>query len=136
MEAKKLGSKRRKKQKRELESMQSSNPTLKSVHRERRDAAKQRTVQVNVDASELPHSKPGWIGKILAQDGSEAPELGPSPAQLPSGLGAHSYTQEEIDLMSGTKDFSYLAWSGEFVFHLCSTLSFLTFLGISAQQFP
>ena len=77
-----------------------------------------------MDASELPHSKPGWIGKLLAQDGSEAPQIGPSPNQPPFGLDSHFYTQEEIDSMSGTKDFTDLGWRGEFVFHFYPMLSF------------
>ncbi|KAJ6503628.1 hypothetical protein C8R45DRAFT_923973 [Mycena sanguinolenta] len=86
---------------------------LKSIHQKRLDAAKWNSVQVDVDTCELPHTLPGWIGRLLAQDGSEAPKLGDSPIELPPGLSSHSYTQEEIDSMSGTQGFSYIAWSGE-----------------------
>ncbi|KAF7377072.1 hypothetical protein MSAN_00125700 [Mycena sanguinolenta] len=110
MDKKKQGSKKRKREKREREC---ANSFLKSVHQKHLDAAKQNSVKVDVDASELPHTKPGWIGKLFAQDGSEAPKLGDSIIQLPSGLESHSYTQEEIDAMSGTKDFSYIAWPGD-----------------------
>ncbi|KAJ6487578.1 hypothetical protein C8R45DRAFT_1097477 [Mycena sanguinolenta] len=113
MDKKKEGSKRRKRQKREQDSAQPSTPILKSIHQQRLAAAKRNSFQVNVDASELPHSQPGWIGRLLSQDGSEAPKLGDSPIELPPGLGSHSCTQEEIDSMSGTQGFSYIAWLGE-----------------------
>ncbi|KAJ7502267.1 hypothetical protein B0H11DRAFT_2365602 [Mycena galericulata] len=115
LDAKKLGSKRRKREKRELEASQSEDPDLKGIHRIRRDFAKSNAIQVDLDATDLPHSKPAWIGKRNAQDGSEAPEVGsisPSSSSSP-GMGGTVYTQEELDALSGTEGFQYVNWLGE-----------------------
>ncbi|KAF7342697.1 hypothetical protein MSAN_02027600 [Mycena sanguinolenta] len=111
LDRKKKGSKRRKKEKREREAAESSDPTLKTIHQTHREAAEENVVNVGVNAAELPHTKRGWIGKILAQDGSEAPAVGPSTP--PPGLGQHSYSQEEIDHLTGTEGFDYIVWLGE-----------------------
>lgn len=118
LDRKKLGSKRRKKEKRERERAESSDPALKTIHFERREAAKGNVLKVDVDAAKLPRTKKAWIGKKEAQDGSEAPEVGPQMASLPNGLGSHSYTQEDVDRLTGTTGFSYICWLGEYVFYL------------------
>ncbi|KAF7358842.1 hypothetical protein MSAN_01224100 [Mycena sanguinolenta] len=108
-----FGSKRRKRQKRERESAGSSDPALKTIHFTRHEAAKANVLKVNVETSQLPRTKKGWIGKLQAQDGSEAPDVGPQTDPLPTGLGPHSYTQEDIDRLTGETGFSYVCWLGE-----------------------
>ncbi|KAJ6450264.1 hypothetical protein C8R45DRAFT_1043701 [Mycena sanguinolenta] len=114
-ERKKLGSKRRKREKREQGRADSSDPTLKSVHFDRREAAKKNVLQTRSDTMVLPHTKRSWIGKLHAQHGSESPNVDPpSPGALPTaGMVPHSYTQEDIDRLSGTTGFLYVPWGGE-----------------------
>ncbi|KAF7351474.1 hypothetical protein MSAN_01579600 [Mycena sanguinolenta] len=111
----KKGSKRRKKEKRKREMVDSSDPELKSTHREHRNAAKKNAIQTGVNARRLPHTKLGWIGKLRAQDGSESPDVGSPPSSsLPAiGMVSHSYTQEDVNRLSGTKGFLYVLWGGE-----------------------
>ncbi|KAF7361096.1 hypothetical protein MSAN_01140800 [Mycena sanguinolenta] len=106
---KKKGSKRCK-EKREREAAESSDLTLETIHQTHCKAA-ENVVNVGVNAAELPHTKRGWIRKILAQDGSEVPAVGPSTP--PPGLGQHSYSQEEIDHLTSTEGFDYIVWLGE-----------------------
>ncbi|KAF7367044.1 hypothetical protein MSAN_00963600 [Mycena sanguinolenta] len=94
---KKFGSKRRKKEKRERESAGSSDPALKSIHYERREAAKKNVLTGNYSL------------KMALKRHNLVPRMALSPA----GLGAHSYTQEDIDRLSGTTGFSYICWLGE-----------------------
>ncbi|KAJ6447706.1 hypothetical protein C8R45DRAFT_1115758 [Mycena sanguinolenta] len=114
-ERKKLGSKRRKREKREREQAESSDPGLKSVPVDRRNAAKRNVVQTNGDTKALPHTKRAWIGKLLSEDGSESPNVSPPPPDsLPAaGMVPHSYTQEDVNRLSGTTGFLYVPWGGE-----------------------
>ncbi|KAJ6489100.1 hypothetical protein C8R45DRAFT_868549 [Mycena sanguinolenta] len=114
-ERKKLGSKRRKREKREQGRADSSDPTLKSVHFDRCEAAKKNVLQIRSDTTALPHTKRSWISKLQAQDGSESPNVDPpSPGALPTaGMVPHSYTQEDVDRLSGTTGFLYVPWGGE-----------------------
>ncbi|KAJ6586795.1 hypothetical protein DFH09DRAFT_1307909 [Mycena vulgaris] len=61
LDKKKLGSKRKRKQKCTAEAEVSEDPQLKQVHQHRRDAAKKNLLQVNTDTANLAHSKPAWI---------------------------------------------------------------------------
>ncbi|KAJ6459298.1 hypothetical protein C8R45DRAFT_1221437 [Mycena sanguinolenta] len=114
-ERKKLGSKRRKQQRREQDRAESSDPKLKSVYFKRREAARKNVLQTTSDTTALPHTKPGWIGKLQSEDGSESPNVNsPSPDALPAvGMVPHSYTQEDVDRLSGTTGFLYVPWGGE-----------------------
>ncbi|KAJ6493109.1 hypothetical protein C8R45DRAFT_988945 [Mycena sanguinolenta] len=107
-ERKKPGSKRRKQEKREQGRVDSSDPMLKS-------AAKKNMLQTRSDTTALPHTKRSWIGKLQAQDGSESSNIDPpSPGALPAiGMVSHSYTQENVDRLSGTTGFLYVPWGGE-----------------------
>jgi hypothetical protein len=40
------------------------------------------------------------------------------------GLGGIYYTQEEVDVLSGTKGFMYLRWLGLYVFALLFSMAF------------
>ncbi|KAJ6447725.1 hypothetical protein C8R45DRAFT_1115741 [Mycena sanguinolenta] len=85
---------------------------LKAIHKQRHEAAKKNTVRVDVQSAKLLHTQRAWIGKLASQDGSEAPPIG-SQLVLPPGLGQHSYTQEEINHLTDTTDFTYIHWLGE-----------------------
>ncbi|KAK6977269.1 hypothetical protein R3P38DRAFT_2582101 [Favolaschia claudopus] len=114
MERKKLASKDRRRRKRQVALEESDEPHLKEVHRARRAEAEKNLLHVDVDSADLPHSKPAWIGKLLAEDGSDSPISGRvDSSALPSGLGPTFYTQEEIDSLTGTENFCYLNWLGE-----------------------
>ncbi|KAJ6510473.1 hypothetical protein C8R45DRAFT_1161009 [Mycena sanguinolenta] len=108
----KKGSKRWRQQKRSHEATESSDPELKQIHQQWRDAAKKNAVQVDVTPVQLPHIKKAWIGKLRAEDGSEAPPIGSQPT-LPPGLEQHSYMQQEIDQLTGTTRFTYINWPGK-----------------------
>ncbi|KAJ6479842.1 hypothetical protein C8R45DRAFT_933631 [Mycena sanguinolenta] len=77
--SKKQGSKRQRKERREQDAAESEDPNLKSIHQAQRGAAKNNAVPVNVDAARLPHTGPGWIGKLLSEHGSESPTVSAPP---------------------------------------------------------
>jgi hypothetical protein len=60
----------------------------------------QNAVRVDVDAADLPHSKPAWIGLRAAEDEAE------------DGMGGRVYTREEIEKLTGSKDLVYVNWLG------------------------
>ncbi|KAJ7831846.1 hypothetical protein B0H14DRAFT_3713105 [Mycena olivaceomarginata] len=126
LDRKKLGSKRRKRERRELEAAQSQDSGLKAIHWECCTAAKKNTLRMDFDVADLPHSMPSWIGKRSAEDGTQAPDVDALPTSSPRaiGMGSRVYTQKEIDRMSGTKGFTYIDWLGEYIlfysFSFCS----------------
>ncbi|KAJ6474076.1 hypothetical protein DFH09DRAFT_1343350 [Mycena vulgaris] len=73
-----------------------NNPQLKSVHRKRVEAAKVSALQLDLDATALPPSPPGWAVVPLAT----------------TGLGGVSYSQAEVDELSRTQGFMYISWLG------------------------
>ncbi|KAJ7833452.1 hypothetical protein B0H14DRAFT_3142596 [Mycena olivaceomarginata] len=115
LNSKKLGSKRRKRERRELDASQAQDPGLKTIHRERRAAAKKNALQTDFDVTDLPHSTPSWIGKRSSEDGTQAPNVGTLPTSSARAIrmGSRVYTQEELDRMSGTDGFTYIDWLGE-----------------------
>ncbi|KAJ7144072.1 hypothetical protein C8R44DRAFT_865069 [Mycena epipterygia] len=62
--------------------------------RRRISSAKAAALELDIDAAELRHSK-------LA------------PHDLETGLGGTSYTQDEVDALTGTQGFMYINWLGE-----------------------
>ncbi|KAJ7232601.1 hypothetical protein B0H12DRAFT_1239587 [Mycena haematopus] len=90
----------------------STQPHLKAIHRKRVAEAKASALKLDLDAAALPHSKPAWVGSRSAGD---EPFEFTEPAgahDLTTGLGGVSYTQEEVDALSGTLGFMYIAWLG------------------------
>ncbi|KAJ7627186.1 hypothetical protein FB45DRAFT_1082366 [Roridomyces roridus] len=70
-------------------------------------------IHVNVDANDLPHSKPGWIGVRRGEDvaweyGDELSELSVGD----TGMGPSMYTQEQVDALVGKRGFRYVPWLG------------------------
>ncbi|KAJ7134943.1 hypothetical protein C8R43DRAFT_1132861 [Mycena crocata] len=90
----------------------SANPLLKSVSLKRVSKAKASALEVDVDATALPHSKPSWLGSRAA--GQAEFEFTPPapPHDLSNGLGTKTYTQAELDAFSGTEGFMYIDWLG------------------------
>ncbi|KAF7368982.1 hypothetical protein MVEN_00224600 [Mycena venus] len=121
-QCKKITSKKHRHKKRERD-VEDEAPALKGVHLARRKAAKKNIIQVALDTVKLLHSKPSWIGKQTAEDGTEAPEVGPPPTPqlLQSGLGPQIYTQEELNRLSGTKGFRYIPWLGKMMFPIINS---------------
>ncbi|KAF8181392.1 hypothetical protein K438DRAFT_1976116 [Mycena galopus ATCC 62051] len=96
-------SKVRHNKKRDQACMSSGNPLLKRVHLKRIAESKAAALEVDLDGALLSHSRPAWLGSRAAQDEPFAFTNLPSPHDLSSGLGGVSYTQEEVDALSGTK---------------------------------
>ncbi|KAJ6543236.1 hypothetical protein DFH09DRAFT_1322234 [Mycena vulgaris] len=90
----------------------SENPLWKGVHRKRVSGAKFAALELDVDATELKHSQHAWQGSAAA--GKEPFEFREpqSPHDLETGLGGVLYTQEEVDLLTGTQGFMYISWLG------------------------
>ncbi|KAJ7799716.1 hypothetical protein B0H14DRAFT_3491387 [Mycena olivaceomarginata] len=116
----KLKFKARRARTREKARLLSDNPLLKGVHRKRIDGAKGSALHLGVDAGALPHTKRGWMGPRpvadeMAEDGNEGFEASEPPPLHPldNGLGGMSYTQAEVDALSGTVGFMYIAWLGK-----------------------
>jgi hypothetical protein len=61
----------------------STTPLLKAVNRKRVDEAKTSALELDLDASALPHSKPAWIGSRSDPEFSHPHE----PHDLDTGLG-------------------------------------------------
>ncbi|KAJ7747603.1 hypothetical protein B0H14DRAFT_2636745 [Mycena olivaceomarginata] len=100
----KLKSKVRREKKRQQARLSAGTP-LKSVHRKRVKQAKASALDMDLDASSLPHSKPAWVGSRAAEDEPFDVEDAAAPQDGGTGLGGISYTQEEVDALSGTQGF-------------------------------
>ncbi|KAJ7027110.1 hypothetical protein C8F04DRAFT_1238263 [Mycena alexandri] len=98
---KKKDSKARRKRKREELQEANGTPGLKSVHKKRRDQALENAIRLDVDTSDLSHSKPAWIGSRSAEIGQE------------DGMGGRIYTQEEVRDLTGEDGMRYINWLGE-----------------------
>ncbi|KAJ7078269.1 hypothetical protein B0H15DRAFT_804874 [Mycena belliarum] len=98
-----LASKRRRRDKR----LQAAADSLsvgairKSVAQRHVHTALGHAVQVDVDAAELAHSRPGWIGMRSAE------------TQHANGMGGRVYTREEIESLTGAKGLRYINWLGQ-----------------------
>lgn len=117
-ENQKLKSKRRKNQKRDAERAAceaSGTPYLRDVHKKRIAAAKSSTINATLNAADLPHTPRGWSG--TRAEGDEYDEYDeyddPTPDDLNAALDGRTYTQEEVDALTGTKSFRYIAWGGK-----------------------
>ncbi|KAJ7741229.1 hypothetical protein B0H14DRAFT_2637858 [Mycena olivaceomarginata] len=88
-------------------------PPLKAVHHKRIAQAKASALDIALDTAALPHSKPAWVGSRTAEDEPFDFEDVVAPQAEGTGLGGVSYTQEEVDALSGTQGFTYIGWLGE-----------------------
>ncbi|KAJ7349570.1 hypothetical protein DFH08DRAFT_935631 [Mycena albidolilacea] len=111
-ERNKLKSRARSDKKRDQAQQASVRPTRKAVHQKRMSEAKSSYLEVYHDANGLPHSIPAWIGNRGAE-GLEFVFPDGSPASgVDRGMGGKLYSQEEVDALTGTKGFAYIAWLG------------------------
>ncbi|KAJ7665688.1 hypothetical protein B0H14DRAFT_3695928 [Mycena olivaceomarginata] len=111
-ERNKLKSRARRDKKRDQAQQASVRPTRKAVHQKRMSEAKSSYLEVYHDANGLPHSIPAWIGNRGAE-GLEFVFPDGSPASgVDRGMGGRLYSQEEVDALTGTKGFAYIAWLG------------------------
>ncbi|KAF8177172.1 hypothetical protein K438DRAFT_1770269 [Mycena galopus ATCC 62051] len=78
--------------------MSSANPLLKQVHHKRREEAKDSAIQVDIDVRALPHPRTSWV---------------PGPQELATGLGGISYTQQEVNALTGASGLKYVGWLGQ-----------------------
>ncbi|KAJ7176368.1 hypothetical protein C8R43DRAFT_1118887 [Mycena crocata] len=108
-----LKSRARRDKKRDAVREASDNPALKSINLKRVNEAKASALEVEIDATQLPHSKPAWMGSRAAGDAEFEFTEATQPHDLSSGLGRKTYTQEELDALSGTEGFRYIDWLGE-----------------------
>ncbi|KAJ7179807.1 hypothetical protein C8R43DRAFT_1117158 [Mycena crocata] len=108
----KLKSRTRRDKKRDTAHNASANPILKTVNAKRVEDAKASALEMEVDAATLPHSKPAWLGSRSAGDEEFVFTEPAQPHDLSTGLGNRSYTQEEVDRLSGTEGFMYIDWLG------------------------
>lgn len=112
----KLKSKARRAKARDRAQQASENPRLKGIHRTRINEAKPAYLEVWHDANGLPHTIPAWIGNRSAED---KPFIFTPPKPLPrhgeTGMGGRLYSQAEVDALTGTIGFTYIAWLGLFV---------------------
>jgi hypothetical protein len=75
----------------------------KSVSQKHLKASLRNALTVDVDAADLSHSKPAWIGLRSAESESE------------DGMGGRTYTHEEIESLTGANDLIYINWLGRWV---------------------
>ncbi|KAJ7641945.1 hypothetical protein FB45DRAFT_901407 [Roridomyces roridus] len=84
----------------------------KAIHLKRAGQSLSSAIHVPYDATDLLHSKPGWIGSRNAKPHSDVEdEL--NPIMLgETGMGPMTYTQEEVDKLVGQRGFLYIPWLG------------------------
>ncbi|KAJ7312751.1 hypothetical protein DFH08DRAFT_1043994 [Mycena albidolilacea] len=102
-ERNKLKSRLRRNKKRTDAQLASQNPSQKAVHHKRVSEAK---------PSYLPHSIPAWIGSRTAPELQFLFDDGPASHGGHNGTGGRQYTQAEVDALTGTRGFKYIAWLG------------------------
>ncbi|KAJ7170365.1 hypothetical protein C8R43DRAFT_944883 [Mycena crocata] len=90
----------------------SDNPLLKGINTKHVNESKSSALELDLDASNLPQSKPAWLGSRAA--GEEEFEFSPpqAPHNLDTALAGRSYSQAEVDALSGTEGFMYIGWLG------------------------
>ncbi|KAJ7862382.1 hypothetical protein B0H14DRAFT_3444758 [Mycena olivaceomarginata] len=100
----KAKSRARRDRKRDEARLASNNPAVKTINQKRIQEGK---------ANHLP-AGPAWVGLRQAQDRPfEFTDPPPDPTpDSNDGLGGIYYTQDEVDVLSGTKGFMYLRWLG------------------------
>ncbi|KAJ7484870.1 hypothetical protein B0H11DRAFT_2231536 [Mycena galericulata] len=108
----KLKSRARRDKKRDEARAASENPLLKGVHRKRLAQGKASALELDTDAAELPHSKLAWQGSRAAEEAAFDASEPACPHDLETGLGGASYTQDEVDALTGTQGFMYISWLG------------------------
>ncbi|KAJ7160605.1 hypothetical protein C8R43DRAFT_1124072 [Mycena crocata] len=108
----KLKSRARRDKKRDAVRAASDNPTLKAVAQKHVKSAKSSALELDLDAATLPHSKPAWVGSRSAGDAEFTFAEPAPPHDLGTGLGTTSYTQEQVNALSGTEGFMYIDWLG------------------------
>ncbi|KAJ7662034.1 hypothetical protein DFH06DRAFT_1325357 [Mycena polygramma] len=96
----KAGSKRRKREKREIAAASAGVARAKSVAASHARESLKSSLRVELDAADLSHSKPAWIGLRSAE------------AEDGHGYGGREYTREEIEALTGAKDLKYVNWYG------------------------
>ena len=111
----KLKSKVRRANAREKVRQAANNPYLKGVHLKRVQKAKPAAIEVEYDAMGLPHTIPAWIGDRTAQNRKFDFGEPLAPHDGETGMGGRQYTQEEVDKLTGTEGFMYIAWLGLYV---------------------
>ncbi|KAJ6538376.1 hypothetical protein DFH09DRAFT_1090614 [Mycena vulgaris] len=99
LERSKLKSKARCDRKREEARAASDNPTLKGVRRKRLEEAKAFVLELDT-------------GSRSAGEEDFTFAEAAAPHDLSTGLGGASYSQAEVDALSGTEGFMYIAWLG------------------------
>lgn len=125
-ERNKMKGRRRRNNKRDDARAASNNPLLKSVHSKRLNQGKSAALELDIDAGELPHSKPAWLGSRSAEEAEFEFHDPQPPHHLDTGLGGVSYTQEQVDALSGTEGFMYIGWLGAYVPRHCHHTRVLT----------
>ncbi|KAJ7667890.1 hypothetical protein DFH06DRAFT_1126580 [Mycena polygramma] len=91
----KKNSKKRRRLKREA-----AGDAVKGAARQHRKVALQSAIRLDVDAADLSHSKPAWIGMRSAEMEDE------------TGMGGRVYTREEIKELTGSSELRYVNWLG------------------------
>ncbi|KAJ7709257.1 hypothetical protein B0H16DRAFT_1822025 [Mycena metata] len=97
---KKEKSKERRNRRREAEQEKNSTPGLKGMQKKCREEALRNAIHLDVDTSDLSHSKPAWIGSRSAE------------TDYDNGMGGRIYTREEVRELTGTDGLRYINWLG------------------------
>ncbi|KAJ7170417.1 hypothetical protein C8R43DRAFT_944932 [Mycena crocata] len=87
-------------------------PPLASLSAKQHNNKKSRQRCPRSRSTDLPDSKPAWLGSCAAGT-DEFTFIDPQPPHdLDTGLGGLRYTQQELDELSGTEGFKYISWLG------------------------
>jgi hypothetical protein len=109
----KLKSRARRDKKRQDARASSATPILKQVHHKRRAQAKDSSIGVDINAGALPHTQTAWVGTHAADQAALEFTRAPTPDEHTTGLGGVSYTQQEVDRLTGTRGLTYCGWLGQ-----------------------
>ncbi|KAJ7119334.1 hypothetical protein C8R43DRAFT_1137041 [Mycena crocata] len=86
-ERNKAKSRARRDKKRDAARAASDNPVLKTVNQKRIDNAKKSAMEIDIDATDIPHSKPAWVGNRSAGEQEFEFTEPQQPHDLQTGLG-------------------------------------------------
>ncbi|KAJ7639476.1 hypothetical protein FB45DRAFT_864170 [Roridomyces roridus] len=89
----------------------SGTPMQKAVHGRRIEEAVPHAIETEMNAADFPHASTGWIGMRAGKKPRNAKQPAPSHEDA-YGMGGRQYTQEEVDKLTGTVGFAYIAWLG------------------------
>ncbi|KAJ7489987.1 hypothetical protein B0H11DRAFT_1912509 [Mycena galericulata] len=89
-----------------------SPPPPLSAQARNKQKSRASALEVDTDAADLPHAKHAWQGNLAAEEADIELSEPAAPHDLETGLGGVSYTQEEVDALTGTQGFMYVAWLG------------------------